>query len=612
MGSWLFRSIVTISIIVLVLGCGSGDSGSGGSGSGGSSSGGSSSGGSSGGGTGAKWTYMIYMGADNNLSSSGIGDLIEMESVGSDGNIKIALQAEFSTQYTDFGTSGYAGETLRFLVSNDNDPDTVDLGSGQGIGNVDMGSPATLTDFINWAAATYPAEHYALVLWDHGAGWKKFTAVSGLKGAIQDETSGSFMSLPNLAKAVRDSGVHLDLIDFDACLMAMYEVAYEFSGLTDYLVFSEETEPGDGNPYHTILADLKNKPAMTGAELSDTTVERYYEFYNAPETRAENVTKSAIDMSLVPELHTAMLNLSEAIVTGYDTYSTAIAAAQANAQKYEYKSNLDLKDFVSRLVDNIPNGDIRTAAQAVNTAVTNMVISNRSIGAAASNSHGLAAFVPSKGQVSSDALYDELKKYNELACNQARATVWSQAVEKIVGGAQETLNNGGFAFYIEWDTDADLDLYVWEPESIYAPWMGQATPNGYFSADSYDSGESVEYYVSNDYVQPGDYDVFVLYYEDGQNDSDAYVGFSYFDPDFGEWQELNPVLLDLSDPYEGDFSDIDSLADLNAYSNYWYAGAISRAMPEEGTVVLNAGRRNVNFHIIKKKRAPKLDKELKK
>src|SRR4029453_4230465 len=26
-------------------------------------------------------------------------------------------------------------------------------------------------DFVSWVAANYPAEHYALVLWNHGQGW---------------------------------------------------------------------------------------------------------------------------------------------------------------------------------------------------------------------------------------------------------------------------------------------------------------------------------------------------------------------------------------------------------------------------------------------------------
>ena len=39
----------------------------------------------------------------------------------------------------------------------------------------------------------------------------------------------------------------LEAILFDACLMAMVEVAYEMQDAADYMVASEENEPGDGN-----------------------------------------------------------------------------------------------------------------------------------------------------------------------------------------------------------------------------------------------------------------------------------------------------------------------------------------------------------------------------
>jgi len=560
----------------------------------------------------ADWTYMVYMGADNNLSTMGLVDLNEMETAGSDGKVNIVLQAEFSSFYTDFDTighGGYQGETLRFLVQDDGNPDNVDLSAGQSIGNVDMGSPVALTNFIQWAATTYPAEHYALVIWDHGSGWKKS---SMLRGAVHDTTSDSFMSLPQLATGVRNAGVHLDVINFDACLMGMYEVAYEFLGLADYMVFSEETEPGSGDPYGTILAGLKINPAMTGRQLSETIVEMYNAHYALPDNRTEKVTKSAVDMSFLPALHSAMLSFAEAIVTDYNTVSSVVAQAQANAQRFEYAANLDLHDFSGRIANGLPAGRVRDTALMVNNMVTKMVIANRTLGASVNNAFGLAIFVPAVGQVSIDTLYNDLRDYNQLACNQVRATTWSQAVEKIVASSKETLHPGGFAFYISWDTDADLDLYVWEPNlETYAPWMGQTTPNGYFSADSLDVNESVEYYVSNDYVQPGAYDVFVEYYKDGQYSSGANVEFWYLDPDVGDWEMEGRLWLDLSAPYLGDFSDIDSLYDLNAFSNYWYTGAMIRAMPEEGTVTINAGRRQVNFHLRPKKRAPQLNEELK-
>ncbi|MEW6077719.1 MAG: clostripain-related cysteine peptidase [Thermodesulfobacteriota bacterium] len=597
-GICLYKRIAVLLTCLLLAGCGGGGGGGGNSNNSGSPD--------------ADWTYMVYMGADNNLSTAGLVDLNEMETAGSDEKVNIVLQAEFSEFYTDFSVIDrefYEGETLRFLVQNDGNPDNVNLGAGQSLGNVDMGTAATLTSFIQWARATYPAKHYALVIWDHGAGWKKSVL---FKGAVQDETSDSFMTLPELAGAVRNAGLHFDVINFDACLMAMYEVAYEFLELTDYMVFSEETEPGDGDPYDTILAELKVRPDMTGRQLSDMIVEKYYAYYSGPGTRGERITKSAVDMSLIPELHTAMMNFANAIVADYDNVSGVIAQVQANAQGFEYAANLDLYDFASRIANRLLTGAVRNTALEVSNAVTRAVVSNRTVGNAVNDATGLAVFVPARGQVSSDTLYDDLREYNLLACNQIRSTVWSDAVETIVSGAEETLHPGGFAFYVSWDTDADLDLYVWEPNlEIYAPWMGQTTPNGFFSADSYDVGVSEEYYVANDYVLPGQYDVFIEYFKDGANSRGANVEFWYLDPDVGEWQMTGPIWMDLSNPYTGDFSDLDSLLDLNDYSNFWYTWTFDRAMPEEGGVTINAGGRQVTFHIPPKKRAPQLSEELK-
>lgn len=38
----------------------------------------------------------------------------------------------------------------------------------QSLGEVDMGSPETLTSFVTFAMKTYPATHFFLDLWDHG------------------------------------------------------------------------------------------------------------------------------------------------------------------------------------------------------------------------------------------------------------------------------------------------------------------------------------------------------------------------------------------------------------------------------------------------------------
>jgi len=554
-----------------------------------------------------EWTYMVYMGADNNLSTAGLIDLNEMETVGSDDKVNIVLQAEFSTKFTpfdDFGLS-YGGKTLRFLVKNDNDPNNIDLAAGTSIGNVNMGSPDTLRDFIQWAAETYPAKRYALAIWDHGAGWK----VSPLtKGAVEDETNGGWMTLPDLAKGVADSGVDLDLINFDACLMGMYEVAYEFRGLTDYLVFSEETEPGDGDPYDTILAALRNKPAMGAEELAGTIVDKYFTYYKNSE-RQEAVTKSAVALDGIDALHGAVGRLSDALVGNFAAVSAAVASAQSNSQNYYYPTNYDLYDFCDSLASQLPAGAVRNAALEVMGLLedASFVVANKSLGGSVSGSKGLAIFAPMANQISGDDVVDELREYAKLACNRDKAAGWYDAVEAMMAGQTQDVVPGGFSFYIEWDSDADLDLYVWEPQELYAPWMGQTTPNGFFSGDSANTGLSEEYYSANDYVQPGDYDVIINYHQDGLFSNSANVTFWYYEPQSSsDWQSAGPFQLDLNQEL-GNFDNITDLEQLNGYSDWWYPGNLSRAAAVARPVRINAGDRAITLRFQQKKSAPSLD-----
>ncbi len=565
-----------------------------------------------------KWTYMVYMGADNNLSMAGLNDLNEMEAAGSNADINIVVQAEFSTSYTDFAVLGhdwYQGETLRLLVEADNDPNSVNLEAGTSIGNVDMGSPAALTDFITWTVANYPAEHYALVIWDHGAGWKdvRLNAPGFLRGAVQDSTSNSFMSLPDLAKGVADAGLAadragsgLDIINFDACLMAMYEVAYEFKGLCDYLVSSEETEPGDGDPYDAILQALADSPGMSALNLASTIVTRYKNYYETT-GRNTDITKSVLDMSALDSLDLAVRALSDAIIAEHANISGVITAAQNNTQSYAYRANHDLYDFCSYLKANVGAGGTLTAAasQQVMDALQSMVAANEVMGTEVADSHGIAIYAPRSSQIDND----EYNSYALLACNQSRAGgTWLDAVTAIIGGAPGANQTPGrFAFKITWDTDSDLDLIVIEPDGEpYSPFLGTTSPNGYFSGDSADTGLSEEYYLADVTVQKGRYDVVVNYYAD-KTDNCANVKFYWIDPDNSVtgWQESGPVAMDLSNKYNGAYLP-SNLNDLNSYSDWWYAGTMQRDGLTDtfGPLAGDSGRRPIKLSFRIQKQTP--------
>ena len=53
-------------------------------------------------------------------------------------------------------------------------------------------------------------------------------------------------NLSEINKALKDSGITYDFIGFDACLMATVETALVASNYADYMIASEETEPGVG------------------------------------------------------------------------------------------------------------------------------------------------------------------------------------------------------------------------------------------------------------------------------------------------------------------------------------------------------------------------------
>lgn len=457
-----------------------------------------------------KWTYMVYIAGDNSLSDAAITDLQEMMAVGSNASINVVVQAELNPS-TRIGT--WRGR----IVKNMPDADWLPV-SATG-GGVDMTNPQTLTDFIVWAKNTYPAENYALVLWSHGGGWKTQKL---MRGALQDVTSAGasapMMSLNNIVKAVSDAGVHFGLINFDACLMGMYEIGYAFRNVADYLVASEEVEPGEGDDYTAILTALTTSPAMTASTLSATIVSTYRSFY-ATQGRS-SVTKSAVDLSKIAALRTAVDNLATVMTNGMGTLRTSIQSAQIASANYEYTTNRDLSDFAAQLKISSADAALVSAATAVQTAVSNAVVSNQIYTPDSTKpinrSKGIAIWLPTKDEIQTGDLTD-YGLLNTSLSGAGAQSAWAGFVNLLVTG--DTVNNyiqkapGNFAYVLLWDNPAvDLDLYMYEPVNLAAPWMGTTTANGFMSGDSSDTGVQAEYYVAAPTVEAGWFDAFVNYY----------------------------------------------------------------------------------------------------
>ena len=378
-----------------------------------------------------KWTYMVYMAADNNLSVYADIDINEMEVVGSGDDVNIVVQVEFSPVYNP----DLAGHTLRGKIIRDNDWDVINSDFAD-IGSQNMADPQTLAAFIAWAAQYYPAQHYALVVWSHSDGWKGPASSLVPKGVISDSSNdpGKLMSIQDVAGAVRSSGVSLDLINFDACLMGMYEVAYEFGGLADYLVFSEELYPSFGDAYDAILEELAANPYINGFDLAQVITSECRGFYQYISEMFEYdlaVTKSAIDMSYIDELHNGLCSLAGIMIDNIDSEGSNIQTARDGSLSYDYPEHHDLGDFLVKLDENTSNVDMKTAIQQVQETMSALIISNEVYSSLPGDeilrSHGIAVYLPTSAQVDGD-----LTDYSGLACNLTAYPTWGDFVAELV------------------------------------------------------------------------------------------------------------------------------------------------------------------------------------
>lgn len=240
------------------------------------------------------WAVYWYVCGSDLESEHGAAtdDLAEMMEVTLPDHVKVIIQTGGASEWQN--NTMDASKIQRWLY----DSEGMYLIDEQPIAN--MGDPQTLTDFLAYATDNYPADRTAVILWDHGGG--------SVNGVCADELyEFDALELPELYTAFRDvwqpdeSDPALELIGFDACLMATVDVADTFREFAHYMVASEETEPGNGWLYSGWLSALAEDPSMEGDELGKAICDAYYEGCVEEET-ADLATLSLTDLSKINSL----------------------------------------------------------------------------------------------------------------------------------------------------------------------------------------------------------------------------------------------------------------------------------------------------------------------
>ncbi|WP_129633058.1 clostripain-related cysteine peptidase [Candidatus Oscillochloris fontis] len=373
----------------------------------------------------AAWTVMVYLDGDNNLESDALTDFAEMARVGSDDQINIVVQLDrvISSEMWDDTSAGDWDGTKRFLVEPGMRP--TEENALEDLGELNMGDPDVLADFIVWGVESYPAQRYAVILWDHGASWL---------GVASDDTSGDVLNMPELSAALetarqRSGYGTLDLIGFDACLMAQLDVFVAVQPYAQVAVASAELEPNLGWAWDAWLEELARDPQQDARQIAPVIVQTYIDSFSVG--MAEEVTLSAFDLDQLDPLTAEVDRLAQAMIADMRGSYAAIGQARSFVDVYapsysEEFNAIDLGHFVELLPEHGAQGEVADAAAAVNVALQNARIAN-----VAGNYHrgasGISIYFPQLAEL----YVDDYERGSPLP----RATKWADFLQNYHGTA---------------------------------------------------------------------------------------------------------------------------------------------------------------------------------
>jgi hypothetical protein len=349
------------------------------------------------------WTYLVYMIADNDLESFALAGLDELMGVGTGAGLTILAQVDRADGETDEAIGGIAPFTGAKRVR----VDPGALSELADLGEVDSGSGATFAEFLSWGIQTAPADHYALVLWDHGGAWGRFGAdASDQNDGLDSNELTRALDVTIAANALKGP---IDLLSFDACLLGTWEVAAGLQGRARYLLASEDLEPGHGLDYQPLaLAKTGAEPAAIGSALIDA----YAAKARAHGTFAR-ITLALTDLNRLGAVNDGVSRIARALSDHGFERSRAAAIGRSRAAVSVFgsvphgvsSSMIDLRLWSNALAAQVP--DLLPDVQALGAALDQAVV-GRVTGDVHSSAGGLSIYFPIV-----DDLYD--RRYDELA-----------------------------------------------------------------------------------------------------------------------------------------------------------------------------------------------------
>lgn len=401
-------------------------------------------------------TIVIYIAADNDLHPFAWKNIKQMEMIGSNENVNVIVQLNIP---------GSANPTKRYVIKHGKRL----LVPAEGVTptqKLNSGNPQTLIDCVAWAMKHYPADNLVINLWDHGSGVydpgtrldyqledTKFVNPYNLfhlnedtnmleldrnaeyiinpdimhddqecrqngRGICFDETFKSYMTNQDLKFALSEiqhkvlNGKKIGVVWFDACLMAMLEIANICKDHVEYLVASEEVEFASGSNYELVLKPFVQR-TLTPKEFACHVVDSFEKAY---QLITRDYTQSAMDLTKISQLETNVNQVATQLIAALQDQRNKSVVKMLQQCKtrplctcFEEPSYIDLRNFYMNLQANLNlislNNSSREASirftlaklldQGINL-INKIVVANK-VGSNQQRAGGISIYFPERG-----------------------------------------------------------------------------------------------------------------------------------------------------------------------------------------------------------------------
>ena len=342
------------------------------------------------------WTWLFYDDADSINMYDPLNDLTSIAS--SSQNLTILVLQDTQT-----------GPGKIWLINQDH---TIKL--LEDLGEINMGDPATMKNFINFGKENYPAERYLLCIYDHGSAW--------LGSCVEENPVNDLLTMHELYQALVDGG-GIDLLCFTApCLMGPLEVIYELKDNVDAIIGDEELS--GYNNWNNVMDDISSL-LTTQSSLSTYEVAKcIIQFLRDNNPDDQDISMSAVRTDGLGTLCQALNILCKDFFKRWFSSFESITLAHEQTIFFggEYAESYHVYDFyhfTQNLYSYSSNTRLRQDIQTVQEAFSKIIISTYS---GRENAHGVSIYFPNhltNGQIkiygkapygldfSSDSLWNE-------------------------------------------------------------------------------------------------------------------------------------------------------------------------------------------------------------